>query len=285
MFDMKGKVCLVTGATNGIGKVTALELAKMGATVLMVGRNPEKTETALQSIRQASGNTNVHKLLADLSVQSQVHRLVDEVKQQTDHLDVLVNNAGAVFMSRQLTSDGIEMSWALNHLSYFLLTNLLLDTLEKAPAARIVNVASAAHSVGRIHFDDLEYRGGYNGMSAYAQSKLANIMFTYSLAHRLQNTRVTANALHPGYVGTGFATNNGSLLKFIMVLQRPFITSPEKGAQTSIYLASSPDVEGVSGQYFAKSRPIRSSSISYDEKLQRRLWQISEEMVGLDVAV
>jgi NAD(P)-dependent dehydrogenase (short-subunit alcohol dehydrogenase family) len=283
--DMKGKVCLITGATNGIGKVTALELARMGATVIVVGRNPDKTSTVVKAVRQVSGNSDVHMLLADLSVQAQVHRLAADFKQQYDHLDVLVNNAGALFMTRQESADGIEMTWALNHLSCFLLTNLLLDTLQRASAARIVSVSSGSHKRGKIHFDDLEFKQRYSGMEAYSQSKLANVMFTYALARQLKDTGATANVLHPGFVGTSFATNNGLLVKLSMTLLRPFARSPEKGAQTSVYLASSPEAAGVTGQYFVDCKARSSSSLSYDERAQRRLWQISEQMTGIDMAV
>jgi NAD(P)-dependent dehydrogenase (short-subunit alcohol dehydrogenase family) len=283
MADMTGKICLVTGATNGIGKVTALALAKMGATVFVVGRNPEKTDTVVKAIRRVSGSANVHKLLADLSVQAQVRDLAAAFKSQQDHLDVLVNNAGALFMRREESADGIEMTWALNHLNYFLLTNLLLESLQHAPAARVVNVSSGAQSDGRIHFDDPELKRGYTVWAAYAQSKLANIMFTYELARRMKGTKVTANALHPGFVGTGFAANNGWLFKMGMALLKPFALSPEQGARTPIYLASSPEVEGVTGKFYINSKPARSSTASYDETAQHELWQLSEQMTGLAV--
>lgn len=285
MGDMTGKMCLITGATNGIGKATALALAKMGATVIVVGRSAEKTNVVVNAIRQVSGNAQVEAMLADLSVLAQMRELAAAFKRKYDHLDVLVNNAGAVFFRREESADGIEMTWALNHLSYFLITNLLLDTLQRAPSARIVNVSSDAHEGGKIRFDDLELKRGYSGMAAYGQSKLANIMFTYELARRLKDTKVTANALHPGLVGTGFASNNGVLFKLGISVLKPFMASPERGARTSIYLASSPEVEGVTGKYFVNSKPVRSSPVSYDEAAQRRLWQVSEQMTGLAVTV
>jgi NAD(P)-dependent dehydrogenase (short-subunit alcohol dehydrogenase family) len=285
MVSLSGRICLITGATSGIGKVTALELAKMGATVIVVGRNPEKTSTVVKAVQQVSGNSDIHMLIADLSIQAQVQQLAADFLQRYDHLDVLVNNAGAVFMTRQESADGIEMTWALNHLSYFLLTNLLLDALRRAPSARIVNVSSDAHKGGKFHFDDLELKHGFSGMDAYAQSKLANVMFTYSLARQLADTHVTTNAVHPGFVSTGFAANNGSLLKVGILLLRPFMASAEKGARTSIYLASSPEVEGISGQYFVNCKPKQTAPQSYDERAQRKLWQISEQMTGIDMAV
>src|SRR5690606_3824451 len=257
---------------------------KMGATVIVVGRSAERTETVVKAIHQVSGNHNIEALIADLSAQAQVRELAAAIQRKYDHLDVLVNNAGGVFLKREQSADGIEMTWALNHLSYFLLTNLLLDTLKRAPAARIVNVASNSHTSGTINFDDLQFTKQRSLMAAYPQSKLANVMFTYELARRLNGTNVTANALHPGFVGTNFGSNNGVWLKVGIGLLKPFILSPEQGARTSIYLASSPEVEGVTGQYFVKCKPRRSSRASYDEAAQRRLWRISEEMVGLPVS-
>lgn len=283
MAEMTGKLCMVTGATSGIGEATALALAKMGATVIVVGRSAEKTETVVKAIQQVSGNPNVEGMIADLSSQAQVRELAAAFKQKYDHLDVLVNNAGAVFLRREESVDGIEMTWALNHLSYFLLTNLLLDALQRAPAARIVSVSSGAQADGKIHFDDLNFKQRYTGIAAYPQSKLANIMFTYELARRLNGTKVTVNAVHPGFVGTGFATNNGLLFKIGIAIAKPFILSPEQGARTSIYLASSPEVEGVTGKYFVKCKPRKSAATTYDEAAQRRLWEISEQMTGLAV--
>jgi NAD(P)-dependent dehydrogenase (short-subunit alcohol dehydrogenase family) len=283
MTEMTSKLCMVTGATNGIGKVTALELAKMGASVIVVGRSAEKTETVVKAIQQVSGNPNVEAMIADLSAQAQVRELAAAFKQKHDHLDVLVNNAGAIFLRREESVDGIEMTWALNHLNYFLLTNLLLDALQRAPSARIVNVSSGAHASGTIHFDDLQFTRRGSMMATYPQSKLANVMFTYELARRLTGTKVTANVLHPGLVGTGFAANNGGLLRIGIAIAKPFMLSPEQGAQTAIYLASSPEVEGVTGKYFVKCKPRKSASASYDEAAQRRLWEISEQMTGLAV--
>jgi NAD(P)-dependent dehydrogenase (short-subunit alcohol dehydrogenase family) len=285
MANMQGKVCLITGATNGIGKATAQALANMGATVVVVGRSPEKTRAVVEEIKKASGNEAVKMALADLSSQEDVRELADTFQQKYDRLDVLVNNAGAVFMQRQQTVDGIEMTWGLNHLSYFLLTNLLLDLLKGSAPARIVNVSSDAHQAGHIDFDDIENKKSYSGFSVYGQSKLANILFTYELARRLGNSGVTVNAMHPGFVGTGFARNNGFFANLAMTLLSPVTRSPEKGAETVIYLASSPEVEGVTGKYFYDKRPKATTTESYDVEVARRLWEVSLEQTGLAVTV
>ncbi|MCB8966722.1 MAG: SDR family oxidoreductase [Ardenticatenaceae bacterium] len=278
---MQGKICMVTGANAGIGKETALALARMGATVVMVARNAERGAAALADVRHQSGNGQVTLLLADLSSQASIRQLVTDFHAKYDRLHVLVNNAGAIFMQRQETVDGLEMTFALNHLNYFLLTNLLLDTLKASAPARIVNVSSGAHYGGQIAFDDLQLRQNYRVFAAYSMSKLANVMFTYELARRLAGTGVTANCLHPGFVGSNFAKNNGLLARLTMVLMRPFALSPEKGAETSIYLASSAAVDGVSGKYFTRKKPQKSSSASYDEAAAQRLWAVSAELTGL----
>lgn len=277
-INMQGKVCLVTGATSGIGLVTARELARMGATVILHGRNPKKGEAALAHIRSTLPNAHIDLLLADLSVQAQVRQLSSEFKDRYDQLHALVNNAGAAFARRQLTADGIEMTFATNHLSYFLLTDLLLDTLKASAPARVVNVSSNAHFGKRIDFEDLQNQRAYNVLDAYGQSKLANILFTYELARRLEGTGVTANALHPGLVRTNIGANNGCLVNLFVRLFFSFGVSPQDGAQTSIFLASSPLVEGLSGQYYIDSRPARSSSASYDLAAAQRLWQASQQL-------
>ncbi len=283
MAEMDGKTVLITGATNGIGKVAALELAKKGAHVVIVGRNPAKTTETVAEIKAASGNTKVEMILADLSSMAEVRKVADAFKASHSRLDVLINNAGAVFANRQETVDGYEMSFAFNHLAYFLLTNLLLDTLKASAPARIVSVSSAAHTSGILDFDDLGSKKNYGlaGFRAYGLSKLANIMFTYELARRLEGTGVTANVLHPGLVGTGFGKNNSSLMKFAMRLLSPFSLTPEQGADTIIYLASSPQLIGVSGKYWEKRKPTQSTSISYVEAAQKQLWAVSEQMTGL----
>ncbi len=278
MSDMKGKICLVTGATNGIGEVTALALARMGAQVIIVGRNPAKGAVVVDKIKAQSKNNAVELMTADLSLMSEVRRLADQFKAKYQKLHVLVNNAGAVFFSRHVTAEGHELTFALNHLSYFLLTNLLLDVLKASAPARIVSVSSGAHQRSHLNFDDLEASKGYNAMRAYGQSKLANIVFTYELARRLEGTGVTANALHPGFVRSGFARNNGGLVNAAMGIIGRFALSPEEGAETSIYLASSPEVEGITGKYFTKKQPIRSNAVSYEQSTWTRLWEISEQM-------
>jgi NAD(P)-dependent dehydrogenase (short-subunit alcohol dehydrogenase family) len=277
---MQDKVCLVTGANAGLGKATALALAKMGATVVMVARSQARGEAALAGVRQASGSDKVQLLLADLSSMESVRQLAATVQASYGRLDVLVNNAGAMFNDRQVSVDGYEMTFALNHLSYFLLTNLLLDLLKASAPARIVNVASGAHAGSKINFDDLMLAQKYRSFEAYGQSKLANILFTYELARRLEGSGVTANALHPGGVATEFAAGEG-LMGTIFKLVRPFLLTPEQGAQTQIYLASAPEVAGISGQYFAKKKPVNSSKISYDTTVAQRLWQLSAELTGL----
>lgn len=280
---MTGKVCLITGATNGIGKVAALELAKLGATVVVVGRSAERTRIVVEAIKHVSGSESVKMAVADLSSQEDVRELADTFQEKYNRLDVLINNAGAVFMQRRESVDGLEMTWALNHLSYYLLTNLLLDLLKDSVPARIINVSSDAHQAGRIPFDDLESKKSYAGFRAYAQSKLANVLFTYELARRLNGSGVTANAVHPGLVGTGFGHNNGFLMQAAMTLLRPFSRTPEKGAETLVYLASSPQVEGVTGKYFYDKKARRTTPESYDEELARRLWEVSMEQSGLPV--
>ncbi len=279
---MKEKTVLITGASDGIGKITALRLAEMGATIVGIGRNPEKCAIVANEIRSKTGNMQVDFLVADLSSQAAVHKLVREYESAYPRLDVLINNAGAFMIRRQKSLDGIEMTLALNHLGYFLLTNLLMDRLASSTPSRVVVVASGAHFDGRMRFDDLQFNHGYNGWSAYAQSKLANLLFAYELSRRTGDTGITVNALHPGFVASKFAQNNGSLIRLGMKLVTRFIAiSPEQGARTNIYLASSPEVEGVSGKYFVDCVPRRSSPQSYDEAAAKRLWEISEKMVGL----
>ena len=279
---MQGKICLITGATQGIGRETTLALAGLGATVVLVGRNPEKTAAAARMIQANTGSPHVETMLADLSSFQQVHRLVDDFHRRYDRLNVLINNAGGVFFHRQLSPDHLEMTLALNHLSLFLLTNLLLDTLKSSAPSRVINVSSVAHAFARIHFEDLQLARKYSGWSAYAQSKLATILFTYELARRLAGSRVTANAVHPGYVATHFGMNNSWLYRLVFEVGRLVALSPQQGSETITYLASSPAVEGVSGKYFVNKRARRSSGISYDARVAGRLWQVSATMTGLD---
>jgi retinol dehydrogenase 12 len=283
-MTMQGKICLITGGTNGIGKSTAQELARRGATVVIVGRNAEKTAQVVEEIRAASGNNAVDSLLADLSSQQEVRRLADEFKSKYSHLHILINNAGAVFMQRELSADGIEMTFALNHLAYFLLTNALLDTIKASAPARIINVSSDAHSGGRIEFDNLQGERDYS-FNSYGNSKLANILFTMELARRLEGSRVTVNALHPGFVSTGFGKNNpGLLMKVIRAVVPLIARSSAKGAETSIYLASSPEVEKITGKYLYDSKVIPTAPQANDMVMAKKLWDVSAEMVKLTTA-
>lgn len=278
---MRGKVCLVTGGTNGIGKSTARKLARMGATVVIVGRDVLKTSEVVQEIRAASRSHAVESLLADLSSAQEVRWLADKFKRRYSSLHVLINNAGAFFPRRQLRRNGIEMTFALNHLAGFLLTNLLLDTLKASAPARIINVSSNAHASGKIEFDNLQGEREY-GPRAYDNSKLANLLFTMELARRLEGTRVTVNALHPGFVATGFAKNSGRVIAALVSIFAPLVArSPAKGAETPIYLASSPSVEGITGKYFYDSHVIPAAPQATDMAVARKLWDVSAEMVQL----
>lgn len=279
------RICLITGATSGIGRVTAEALARRGMRVVLVARSAARADATIAAIRERSGNAAADYLLADLSSQEEVRRVTAEFRARHSRLHVLINNAGAVFTSRQETADGLEMTFALNHLAPFLLTNLLLDTLQACAPARIVTVASAAHYGATIPFDDLQqHHGRYRPFRVYGQSKLANILFTYELARRLESSGITANTLHPGFVATNFGKGGGAFWQTVFTGLRPFMIDAEKGAQTSIYLATAPEVAAVSGQYFIKSQPARSSPASYDQRAQRRLWEISERLTGLPVA-
>jgi NAD(P)-dependent dehydrogenase (short-subunit alcohol dehydrogenase family) len=284
--NMIGKICLVTGGTNGIGKATAQALAQMGATVVIVGRDAQKAAQVSKEIQAASGNQNVAWLLADLSSQQDIRRLATEFKNKYSQLHVLINNAGGTFMTRQLSVDGIEMTFALNHLAYFLLTNLLLEMIKASAPARIINVSSDAHSGGKIEFDNLLGERSFSGIGPYGNSKLANILFTTELARRLAGTGVTVNALHPGLVSTGFGKNNPGFLMKIMGVVIPLIArSPEKGAETSIYLVSSPAVQNITGKYFVDCKVTQPAPQATESAVARKLWDISAEMVHLADAI
>jgi retinol dehydrogenase 14 len=287
MSDLEGKVALVTGATSGIGKAAALELAKMGAHVIVVGRNLAKTEASVQEIKTQSANQLVDMLLADLSSMKAVRQLAQEFKEQYQQLDILVNNAGAIVTSRQESVDGYEMTFAVNHLAHFLLTNLLLDVLQSSNAARVINVSSDAHPMATLDFDDLQNKNTYQFLKVYAKSKLANILFTYELARRLEGSNVSVNAMEPGAVATNLLGYNSGpfwnlLARFISPFLSPFLSTPKKGAETIIYLASSAAVKDISGQYFDKNcQSVKSSPVSYDEQVASRLWDESTRLVGL----
>jgi NAD(P)-dependent dehydrogenase (short-subunit alcohol dehydrogenase family) len=275
---MNEKICLVTGANSGIGKVTAKALAAGGATVIMVCRNRDKGEAARAKIAGETRNENVDLMIADFSDPGQIRRLAADVKAKYPRLHALVNNAGAYNNKRDLTADGYEATFAVNHLGYFLLTVELLDLLKSSAPARIVNVASEAHRSARIDFDDLSLENGYSGWKAYGQSKLANVLFTYELARRLEGTGVTANCMHPGVVGTNLFNHVGGLGGKIVRLFTPFMRTPEKGADTIIWLASAPEVEGTTGKYFIDRKERATNPESYDTIIAARLWEVSERM-------
>jgi retinol dehydrogenase 14 len=283
---MAGKTVLVTGGTGGIGKATAAGVARLGARVGIVGRDRRRAEAAAGDIRRESEGSQVDLFVAHLSSQAEVRRLAVEVLDRYPQLDVLVNNVGGSWATRHTTADGLEHTFAVNHLAPFLLTNLLLDRLKTSAPARVVTVSSGAQSMGRIDFDDLQAERSYSGQRAYNQSKLANVMFSYELARRLDGTGVTANVLHPGVVRTGFgAEDPGRFTKLLGPVARLFMKTPERGAATSVYLASSPEVEGVTGRYFANGQPKRSAERSYDTDAAARLWSVSATLVGLTEAL
>ena len=269
---------MVTGANSGIGKETAKGLAKHGATVIMVCRSRERGQQALSEIKESVGSGNVELMLCDLSSQKSVREFAAQFEKSHARLDVLVNNAGVMNRYRSETGDKLEATFAVNHLGYFLLTNLLLDIIKRSAPARIINVSSATHKFGVIDFDDLQNEKRYRAFGAYSNSKLANVLFTYELARRLEGTGVTANCLHPGGVATNIFHD---LPKAMEALIKLVTTSPGKGAETSLYLASSPEVEGVTGKYFVKKSATRTSASSYNEDTARRLWDVSAKLTGL----
>jgi retinol dehydrogenase-14 len=279
---MTGKTVLITGGTGGIGRAAAIRLGSMGARVGITGRDRGRALRAAAEIASESGNATVDVFVADMSSQAEVRRLAMEVLAAFPRLDVLLNNVGGFWSHRHVTADGLEHTFALNHLAPFLLTSLLLDRLKASAPARVVTVSSGAQSIGQIDFDDLMGERKYSGQTAYNQSKLANVMFTYELARRLAGTGVTATALHPGMTNTSFSAEDPSrafapLVKAI----RPFMRRPEQGADTPVYLASSPAAEGLTGQYFANREARKSNKSSYDTVATARLWQVSADLVGL----
>jgi retinol dehydrogenase 14 len=276
---MTGRTVLVTGGTGGIGKATAVGLATMGAHLAITGRDRGRAEDAAREIRAAGGG-QVDVFVADLSAQSEVRRLAQEVLRSLSQIDVLVNNAGGYWNTRHVTADGLERTFAVNHLAPFLLTSLLLHRLEQGGPARVVTVSSNVQAMGRIDFDDLQGARSYSGARAYNQSKLANVLFSYELARRLQATSVTANALHPGLVRTSFgAEDPGRVQRLFTPFMRPFMKAPAQGAATSVHLASAPDLEQMTGRYFANSKPKRSAKRSYDKAAAARLWHVSTDLV------
>ena len=278
---MQGKTVLITGGTGGIGRAAAVGLASLGARVGVTGRDRARAEGAAAAIARESGDRAVDVFVADMSSQAEVRRLSEEVLGTYPRLDVLLNNVGGFWAHRHLTADGLEHTFALNHLAPFLLTNLLLERLIASAPARVVTVSSGAQSMGRIDFDDLMGEAEYSGQRAYNQSKLANVMFTYELARRLKGTGVTATVLHPGVTRTGFgAEDTARGWGPLIAVMRPFMKTPGQGAKTSVYLASSPQVEGLTGQYFSNRTPKASQKASYDSATTARLWQVSADLVG-----
>ena len=277
---MTGKTVLVTGGSGGIGLATAAGVARLGARVGLVSRDAARSEAAAERLRAAGGQVDV--FVADMSSQGEVRRLAEEVLTAYPRLDVLVNNVGGYWATRHSTVDGLEHTFAVNHLAPFLLTNVLLDRLRASAPARVVTVSSGAHAMGSLDFEDLHGERDYSGERAYNQSKLANVMFTYELARRPHGSGVTADTLHPGVVRTNFGREDPKgWMRLMLPVIRPFLKSPDKGAVTSVYLASSPEVEGVTGQYFAKQKAGRSSTASYDTTAAARLWDVSATLVGL----
>lgn len=282
MNQIEGSTCIVTGANAGIGKATAIEMARMGARVVMVCRNRERGRQALVEVCHASGSSAVDLILADLSVRKEVRDLAARIADDYPQVDVLVNNAGLFQRKRSETVDGLETTFAVNHMAYFILTLDLIETLKASAPARIVNVASSAHSGNKMDFDDLQGARKYSGWKAYGRSKLANVLFTYELARRLDGTGVTANVLHPGVVASQFGRKGNGLLSMIWSLGGRFMKTAEEGARTSVYLASSPDVDGVTGAYFANEKRVRSSRESMNEEAAARLWEESLRLAGYD---
>ncbi len=277
---IQGKTCMITGATSGIGRASALELGRMGARLILVCRNRERGEELVGEIRRA-GNPEVELMIADLESQAQIRKLAADFLTTKQPLHVLMNNAGVFNMKRAVTGDGIEEVFAVNHLAYFMLTLLLLDRIKESAPARIINISSDLHQRATIKFDDLGGERSYGGMSSYAQSKLGNVLFTYELARRLAGTRVTVNCVHPGAVATNLANHNGAIVGTAWKVMGAFMKSPDTGARTQVYLASSPEVEGITGRYFIDSKEARSSAESHDANIARRLWEVSANMTGL----
>jgi NAD(P)-dependent dehydrogenase (short-subunit alcohol dehydrogenase family) len=280
---MRGKTVVITGATSGIGLVAAEKLAGMGARLVLIARDHARGETALNRIRKANPTAQHAIHFADLSSLAEMKRAAAAVAAAEPKIDVLINNAGALFNTRKETVDGIEMTFAMNHLAYFVITHGLLDRLKATPGARIVSTASDAHKGPQLDLDDLQFKRSYNGFKVYGRSKLANILFTRELARKLTGTGVTANCLHPGFVATRFGDNNGGFIKIAIGIAKQFFAiSQEKGAETIVYLASSPDVATASGGYYYKNAPATPTAEARDDAVARRLWQESEKLTGID---
>jgi NAD(P)-dependent dehydrogenase (short-subunit alcohol dehydrogenase family) len=283
MQDFENKICLITGATSGIGKAAALKLAELGASLILIGRSANKGKIVCDQIKKETNNNKIKFYKLDLSLMKEVRESAKKIKSDYDHLDILVNNAGARFLDHFVTKEGIEETLAVNHLSHFLLTNLLVDELKKSSStARIINIASGVHFSGDGVVENITVPKEYDGRKQYANSKLANVLFTYELAERLKNVNITVNAVDPGGAATNFARNNGLVnwLKHrIYYLAKGELLTPEQGSETIIYLATSPDVEGTTGKYFSDKKEIESSSISYDLNVSQKLWEASEKII------
>ncbi len=275
---MYGKIVMITGANSGIGKETAKVLAEKGATIILICRNKERGEATLKELKEKTKSNKFELYLADLADPNAIQRVVAQFREKYDKLDVLINNAGVVLSKRIVTPLGYEKTFAVNYLGHFLLTNLLLDLLIESAPSRIINVSSGVHTSANLNFDDINLSSGFRSLRAYANSKLANLLFTYELARRLEGTGVTVNALHPGFVRSNFGRRGRKwYVRILFDIARIFAISVEKGAKTSIYLASSPEVKDVTGKYYYKSKPVKSSKASYDREAQKKLWQLSKE--------
>ncbi len=279
---MKGKIVLITGGTSGIGKAAALYLAGRDANIIIVGRNRDKTLQVVDELKSISKSEMIDYLIADLSSMESVRKLAEDFKAKYSRLDVLINNAGLIIGERRMTADGYEYTFALDHLSPFLLTGLLLDVIRESQPSRIIMVNSGMHLLGKIRFDDLMLQKAYTANRAYCQAKLANMLFTYELASRLNGKNITVNALNPGAVRTNFGNDLKGLYRSLIILSRPFMRSPEKGAETVVYLASSGEVEGISGRYFMNMKQVKSSKLSYNKDLAKRLWDKSGQLTGFE---
>ncbi|MGY5874775.1 MAG: SDR family oxidoreductase [Candidatus Thorarchaeota archaeon] len=279
---MKDKVCIVTGSNSGIGKETARALATMDATVIMVVRNQERGEVAKSDIIESTGNDSIDLMLCDLSSMGEIRRFAQEFSNQYDRLDVLINNAGAVVAKRQVTQEGHEITLAVNYLAPFLMTHELLPLLQSSAPSRVINLSSGLHKSAKFDIDDLQSEDKYKSRSVYGTAKLLVVMHTYEFARRLNGTGITVNVSHPGFVATNLGANTGSRLSsFMFKFMKPFQKSAPEGAETSVYLASSPELEGVTGRYFAKKQEVSSSGLSYDQDHQQRLWERTVEMLGI----
>lgn len=285
---MNEKVCMITGANSGIGKEIAVQLARLGNQIVMVCRNEERGKKALEEIRNRSGNSKIHLLIADLGNLSSIKPMVDQFSAKFSRLDVLINNAGVFTQKRTTSTDGFEMIFAVAHLGHFYLTLLLLDMLKKSAPARIINVSSDIHRFFTINFDDLMFEKKFASQKAYGSAKFANVLFTKDLAKKLHGSNITVNAFHPGHVKTNMTTSNDSkFVRFFTALSGPLYTPVEKAAQTGVYLATSPEVADISGEYFKKSALAKSHKMTQDEKYQSKLWEMSQSMLktcGIEIS-